>query len=145
MQVMLSLSQAFLTISSVQRGLGGGRKTPSGALETFSLRAEDADVGFHFVVIRREIFVGDGPIVAEAIARAGLEIDGSEAQSDAAPVIGAAADDARTKPLEICAGSGGVRFAVDFPGAVGRQEFAEIFRGLAANADAAMRQVRTAT
>jgi len=36
MQMMLSLSQAFLTINSVQRGLGGGRKTPSGALETFS-------------------------------------------------------------------------------------------------------------
>jgi len=36
MQVMLSLSQAFLIKSSVQRGYGGGRKTPFGALETFS-------------------------------------------------------------------------------------------------------------
>src|SRR5260370_468295 len=35
MQMMLSLSQAFLTINSVQRGLGGGRKTPSAALEIF--------------------------------------------------------------------------------------------------------------
>src|ERR1700720_2103396 len=36
-QMMLSLSQAFLTSSSVQRGFGGGRNTPSGALEIFSL------------------------------------------------------------------------------------------------------------
>ena len=33
---MFSLSQAFLTISSVHRGFGGGRKMPSGALGTFS-------------------------------------------------------------------------------------------------------------
>ena len=33
---MLSLSHAFLTISSVQRGFGGGKNTPSGALDTFS-------------------------------------------------------------------------------------------------------------
>ena len=31
-----SLSQAFFTINSWQRGLGGGKKTPSGALDTFS-------------------------------------------------------------------------------------------------------------
>jgi hypothetical protein len=37
MQVIFSLSQAFLTIVSVHRGFGGGMKTPSGALETFSL------------------------------------------------------------------------------------------------------------
>ena len=58
------------------------------------------------------------------------EIDGSEAQRDAAPVIGAAADDARAEPLEIGAGRGGVGLAVNVPGAVGREEFAEIF-GLA--------------
>jgi hypothetical protein len=33
---MLSLSHAFFTSKSVQRGLGGGKKTPSGALEMFS-------------------------------------------------------------------------------------------------------------
>jgi hypothetical protein len=36
MQVMCSLSQAFLTSVSVQRGFGGGWKIPSGALGTFS-------------------------------------------------------------------------------------------------------------
>ena len=34
---MFSRSHAFLTISSVHRGFGGGRNTPSGALDTFSL------------------------------------------------------------------------------------------------------------
>jgi hypothetical protein len=37
MHVTLILSQAFLTIKSVQRGVGGGMKTPSGALGIFSL------------------------------------------------------------------------------------------------------------
>jgi hypothetical protein len=36
MQIIFSLSQAFFTINSVHRGLGGGRKIPSGALDTFS-------------------------------------------------------------------------------------------------------------
>ncbi len=36
MQVTLSLSHAFLTMFSVQRGFGGGKNTPSGALDTFS-------------------------------------------------------------------------------------------------------------
>jgi hypothetical protein len=36
MQVTPTLSQADLMISSVQRGFGGGRKTPFGALDTFS-------------------------------------------------------------------------------------------------------------
>src|SRR5580692_10625129 len=62
--------------------------------------AEDADVAFDFVVVRREFLVGDGPVVAEAIARAGFEIDRRKTQSNAAPVIGAAANDARSKPLE---------------------------------------------
>jgi hypothetical protein len=35
-QVTPILSQAALMMVSVQRGLGGGRKTPFGALDTFS-------------------------------------------------------------------------------------------------------------
>ncbi len=92
------------------------------------------------MVIRREILVSDGPIVAEAVARGGFEIDGSKAERDATPVIGAAADDAGTKPLEIRAGSGSVGLAFDIPGAVGSKELAEIFAGFATDASAAMRQ-----
>jgi len=84
MQMMLSLSQAFLTINSVQRGLEEGERRRRGAGDIF-FRSEDADVGFHFVVIRRELFVRDGPIIAESIARADLKIDGSKAERDAGP------------------------------------------------------------
>ena len=51
---MLSLSHDFLMMVSVQRGGGGGKNIPSGALETFSLRAEYADVRFDLVVVRRD-------------------------------------------------------------------------------------------
>src|ERR1700759_3575853 len=56
-------------------------------------------------------------------------------------MIGAAADDARTEPLETVARSGGVGFAFDVPRAVGSQEFSEVFTGAAANACAAMWQI----
>ena len=127
---------------SVQRGGGGGRKMPSGALGIFSLRAEHPDVGLHLVVVRRDFFVGDGPVVAHAIGGAGPEIHRSEAESDASPVIGAAAHDAGAEPAELRSRRGGVGFAFDFPGAVGRDEFVIQFMPvLAADADAAMRQL----
>ena len=69
MHVMLSLSQAFLMRISVSAA-GGGRKTPSGALEHFSL-VQDADQRLDLVVIRREIFIGNRPIITQAIARIG--------------------------------------------------------------------------
>src|SRR4029077_18722841 len=102
--------------------------------------AEDADVAFDFVVIRGKIFVTDRPVVAEAIARAGFEIDGRKTQSDAAPVIGAAADDTRAEPREIGAGSGSVGLAGNFPGAVGSEKLAEIVAGVGAHSPAPSRQ-----
>src|SRR5213078_3711920 len=120
--------------------LGWRQKDAVGRAGNIFFRSEHADVGFHFVVIRSEIFVSDGPIVAKAIARGGLEIDGSKAQRNTAPVIGAAADDARTKPLETRAGSGSVRLAFNLPGAIGSKELAEIFACVAADAGAAMRR-----
>src|ERR1700704_5285351 len=83
---------------------GRRKKNAIGGAGDIFLRSKDADVAFDFVVVGSEILVSDGPILAEAIARGGFEIDGSKAQRDAPPVIGAAADDARTKPLEIRAG-----------------------------------------
>ena len=56
--------------------------------------AEDPDVGLYFVVVRRNFFVGDGPVVAHAIGRARPEIHRSEAKGNASPMIGAAAHNA---------------------------------------------------
>src|SRR5437667_4615821 len=77
---------------------------------------------------------------AQAIARCRLEIDGSEAERDAAPVVGAPADDARTKPLEIRTRRRSIRLAINLPGPVGREELAKIFAGVAAHARAAVRR-----
>src|SRR5579859_3258958 len=99
MHRMFSLSQLFLMMVSVQRGLGGGRKIPSGALNIF-FRAEDSDVRLDFVVIRREIFVTERPVVASAIVRADFEVHRRHAERDPAPVVGTSANDARTEPEE---------------------------------------------
>src|SRR5262249_31683185 len=103
--------------------------------------AEDADIGFGFVVVGREIFVRDGPIVAEAVACVGLEIDWREAEGYAAPVVGAATDNARAEPFELRTGSGSVRLALDLPGTVGCEKFAEVSTRLPADAGAAMRKL----
>ena len=69
------------------------------------------------------------------------EIDRSEAERDASPVIGASTDDAGAEPAELRSGSGSVRLAFNFPGAVGRHEFvAQFVPELSADADAAMGQ-----
>src|SRR5204863_8998235 len=119
--------------------LGWRQKDAVGRAGNVFFRSENADVAFHFVVVRREIFVSDGPIVAEAVARGGFEIDGGKAQRNAPPVIGAAADDARTKPLKTRAGSGSVGFAFNSPSTIGGKELAEIFARVTADAGAAMR------
>src|ERR1700676_2420318 len=103
--------------------------------------AKNADVGFDFVVVGSDVLISDGPVVAQTIACARSEVDGSKTESDAAPVIGAAADDARTEPLKVSAWCGSVGLAVDVPCAVGREEFTEIFAGVAADAGATMRQI----
>ena len=101
MHVIFRWSQAFLIIVSVQRGLGGGRKMPSGALGTFSFRAEDADVCLDLVVIRRELFVSDRPVVAHAVGRVCLEVRFTKSKRDASPMIRASAYNTRTEPAEL--------------------------------------------
>src|SRR5579859_6718238 len=98
-----------------------------GSARNVFVRAEDADVRLHFVVIRREVVVSNWPIVAQAVARAGFEVDRCEAQGDSPPMICPAPNNPRTEPLEVSAGSRGVWFAFDVPGAVGSQEFTKIF------------------
>src|SRR6185295_12806887 len=90
---------------------------------------------------RRDVVVTDGPIGAQAVARVGTKVDGSKAQRDAAPMVGAAAHDARTKPAKIGSRRGGVRLTVNIPGAVGSKELAEVFCLLPGDAHTAMRQV----
>src|SRR5258707_10700325 len=55
-------------------------------------------------------------------------------------MIGASADDARAKPLEVRTVRGGVRLAFNLPCAIRGQKFAKVFAGLAAAAGSAMRQ-----
>ena len=122
--------------------LGRRQKNSVGSAGNVFFRAENSDVGLDFVVVGRDVFVADRPVVAHAVVRADFEIHRRHAQGDASPVIGASADDARAKPAELRSGSGDVGLAFDFPGAVGSEEFVfESLAGAAADARAAMRQV----
>ena len=106
------------------------------------LAPEHADVGLDFIVVRRNFFVGDGPVVAHAIGGARPEIHRGKAESDASPVIGASAHNAGAEPAELRSCRGSVGFAFDFPGAVGRNEFVVQFMPVfAADANPAMRQL----
>src|SRR5713101_1287465 len=78
------------------------------------VRAEDSDERVELVVVRLDVVVGNGPVVAEAVDALVLEIVRTEAQGDAAPVIGPAAERARAKPAP-GATADVVRFAVDVP------------------------------
>ena len=91
-------------------------------LESFG-GAVHADEPLDFVVVRRHVLVGDGPVDPQAVAAVRLEIVGPVAQRDAAPVVGAAAEHARAPPGEaavrIVRGLH-VRFAGDRPAAIDR-------------------------
>ncbi len=123
-------------------GFGRRLKNSVGRAGNIFFGAENSDVRLDFVVVRRNVIVGERPVVALSVVGASLEIHRSHAQSDASPVVGASADDARAEPLKPGAGSGDVRLALDLPGAVGSEEFVfEAFAGAAADTGAAMRQV----
>src|SRR5690606_16729755 len=79
--------------------------------------AEDADQVIDLVVERLEVVVADRPVLAEAVAALALEVPGAEAQRDAAPVIGPAADHPGTPPVEAGARCGGVGLPLDVPAA----------------------------
>ena len=104
--------------------LGRGQETAGrrvGRVLEALVRAVDADQQFHLVVVRRDLFIGDRPIEAQSIARVRLEVVGSVAQRDAAPVIRASAQHARAPPFETSARVGArlhVRFARHLPAAV---------------------------
>src|SRR5262245_61086877 len=89
------------------------------------VRAEDADQLVDLVVVRFDVVVRDGPVVAQAVEALAAKIVGAEAQRDASPVIRPAAEHACAPPRELCAWRAGVRLALDLPAAVARVEFAE--------------------
>ena len=90
-------------------------------------RAGDADELFSLVVPGRHFVVGDGPVAAQAVEGIGFEIVIGKAQGDAAVVVGASAQDARTEPVATFASLGdGVGFAGNIPVAVGRGEIAPL-------------------
>jgi len=87
------------------------------------VRTVHTDQAFDAVVVRRDLFVRDRPVAAQAIARVRFEIVGTIAKRDAAPVIGASAEHARSPPPEltqrIIAGAR-VRLARNLPAAIDR-------------------------
>src|SRR6266516_185913 len=89
------------------------------------LAAEHPDEALHALVIRPDVVVGAGPVVAQPVECLRLEVARPEAQRDAAPVVGAAAQHAGTPPAELVAGGDGVGLAVDLPTADAGVELAE--------------------
>ena len=57
-------------------------------------RAEDSDVGLDFVVVRRELFVGDWLVVAHPVGGVGAKISGPETERDTPPMVCSATLDA---------------------------------------------------
>ena len=68
-----------------------------------------AEERLHAVVVRGEIGVGDGPVIAEAIVVLTLEFEVAETPGGAAPAEGAASDQADAHPIIRVAGRIGVR------------------------------------
>src|SRR5690242_2144253 len=96
-----TLAARCFTSRSETRGFGGGR---AWRVLHVVVAAIDADQHLDLVVIRGEIGIVHGPVEAQPITRVRLEIVGTVAQRDAAPVIGAPAEHARPPPLELAGG-----------------------------------------
>ena len=82
-------------------------------------RARYADEALSLVVVRREILVADRPVEAEAVGGLRLEVVVGHAQRDAAVVVGAPAENARSEPREVAAGRHRVGLALQLVAAVG--------------------------
>src|SRR5262249_23256537 len=121
--------------------LGWGQENPIRCARHIFFGSKNADVGFNFVVVWRDIFIGDWPVVTHTVSGAGLEVHRRKAQSDPSPVIGSSAHDARAEPAKAGSGSNRVRFTFDLPRAVRSEKLGEVLRGLSANTHTAMRQL----
>src|SRR5690606_21629044 len=96
---------------------GGRMEVAVGVVLQPLVAAEDANQVVDVVVVRLEVVVGDGPVVAESVAGLSLEIVGAETERDASPVIGPAPHHPGAPPVEAGAGGGGERLALDVPAA----------------------------
>ena len=99
---------------------------PSGSFGRSLLAAEDADERVDPVVVRLHVLVGDRPVVAETIEALPAEVVGAEPQRDPSPVIRAAAEHARSEPVELAARAVRVGLAFERPPAERRVELAEL-------------------
>lgn len=104
----------------------GRKEVAIGGAADALLRAGHADEAFGLVVVGRDLIVGDGPISAETVGGVGLEVVIRKTERNAAVVIGAAADDAGTEPLEFIAVRYRVGLAFDVPVSIGRAEIAPL-------------------
>jgi hypothetical protein len=104
---------------------------PVGLVRIFrsQVRAEDADQLVGLVVERLDVLVGDWPVVAQAVEALPPEVVGAEAQRDASPVVGAAAEHPRSKPAEVAARRIGVGLALDRPSAESGVELSKLLGG----------------
>ena len=75
-------------------------KTPSGSFSIPSFEPKIPTISVEAVVVGLDVLVADRPVVAEAVAAAGLEVPGAEAERDAAPVVRPAAEHPAPEPHE---------------------------------------------
>src|ERR1035438_344394 len=86
--------------------LGGSLEDAVGKVRQVFFYAGDSEIEVHLVVVGGDIAVADGPILAKAVAVFGLEIVVGEAEGEAAPDVGLAAEAAGAHPGIVCAGEG---------------------------------------
>ena len=87
--------------------------------------AEQADQAIYLVVPRLEIVVGDRPVITQAVDAPAAKVIGAEAERDASPMIGAAAQHPEPEPLEVRSLRPGKGLARQFPAAQSGVELAE--------------------
>ncbi len=122
--------------------LGRRQKDSIGRAGNIFLGPENSDVRLDLVVVRRDVFVTQRPVVAHTIVRTNFEVDRRHAQGDSSPVIGPSADDARAEPPKSGSRSGNVGFTFNLPRPIRSHKFV-CQSSLRATADpcSAMRQV----
>ena len=122
----LQLVGGLLDEQLVAARLGRRQKDAVGIVRQPFLAAEDTDERVHSIVEGLHVLVGDRPVVAEPIEALPAEIIGTEAQRDASPVIGAAAEHPRPEPVERAARTVGIGLALERPAAKRRIELSEL-------------------